>query len=204
MTDNTLLEMCQSAYRKFHSTETALVKIVNDMLLAMDKRMCVMLVMLDLSAAFDTVNHETLLHRMETEYGITGHALHWIESYFANRTQLVSINIVQSTSKPLSTGLPQGSVLGPFGFLPYSSPLFSIAQRHGIELHMYADDTQLYLPFPTNEYDAAVAKMQSCLQDIVNWMNRNCLKLNSDKTEFLIIGSKINTAKIEMIFLSYS
>ena len=84
--------MNQSAYRKKHSCETALVRIVNDILMAMDKKMCVALVMLDLSAAFDTVSHPILLRRLEEDFGVHGSDLLWFESYFSGRTQAVNIN----------------------------------------------------------------------------------------------------------------
>ena len=103
----------QSAYRKHHSIETALVKITNDILEAMDKKLCVGLVLLDLSAAFDTVSHSILLRRLEEDYGVKGASLLWLESYFNNRTQAVNNNGVLSGSTPLSTGMPQGSRIGP-------------------------------------------------------------------------------------------
>ena len=147
---------CQSAYRRFHSTETALVKITNDLLCTMDKRQCALLVMLDLSAAFDTVSHDILFKRLESKYGITNQALSWMKSYFDGRTQSVIKNGHMSEPHYLKTGLPQGSILGPFQFTLYSSPLFDIACGHGIEVHMYTDDTQLYLPFCVKDYEAAM------------------------------------------------
>jgi hypothetical protein len=188
MNNNNLHEPCQSAYRKQHSTETALIKIMNDLLLSLDDNKCVLLVMLDLSAAFDTIDHLILIKRMQNDFGITDKSKNWLQSYFNGRTQFVKIN--QETSKviPLKSGLPQGSILGPFQFLPYTAPLFGIARRHNVTMHMYADDTQLYIPFDDNEYDSAIAVMQDCIQDIRSWMNDNHLKLNDSKTEFLVIG----------------
>ena len=147
-----------------------------------------------LSAAFDTVNHETLLKRMKEMYGVQGQASAWLSSYFFNRCQSVVIQSVMSAPKPPKTGLPQGSILGPFAFLSYSSPLFNIARLHGIHMHMYADDTQLYLPFKPKDYGTATIKMHDCLASIRSWMNHNPLKLNDDKTEFMIIGSHVGGA----------
>ena len=141
-----LHEVCQSAYRTCHSTETALLKIISDLCCAMEEDHCVFLVMLDLSAASDTVNHETLLQRMEKMYGVQEEALAWLSSYFTDHSQSIIIQDSMSTHKPLKTGLPQRSVLGPFVFPSYSSLLFKIAWQHGVEMNMYADDTCITLP----------------------------------------------------------
>ena len=191
-----LHEPCQSAYRKCHSTETALLKINNDLLSALDQNCCALLVMLDLSAAFDTISHSILLERMATTYGVRGDALVWLQSYFSDRSQSVMIDEVMSAAKPLKTGLPQGSLLGPFAFPSYSAPLFAIARNHRVMIHMYADDTQLYLPFQTSDYDSAIKRMEDCLADIRQWMNCNRLKLNDSKTEFMVIGKKASLNKL--------
>ena len=196
-TDNDLFEVCQSAYRKCHSTETALLKIVSDVLSAMDARQCVLLVLLDLSAAFDTVDHDQLVHRLEEDFGISGSVLAWMQSYLDGRTQTVSINGTSSAPQALTVGLPQGSLVGPGEFPTYSSPLFRIARRHGIRIHMYADDTQLYLTFDPANYDEAIQKMEACLRDMKDWMAKNHLKLNEDKTEFMVLGQKSQTRKIQ-------
>ena len=195
MTMNSLHESCQSAYRACHSTETALLKITNDLLCAMDGHNCILLVMLDLSAAFDTVSHSVLLTRMKEVYGVTEDALSWLQSYLADRSQSVIIDGVMSAPKPLTTGLPQGSRIGPFAFPAYSSPLFRIARKHGVEMHMYADDTQLYLKFKPHNYNCAILKMEECLSEIRLWMSENLLKLNK-KTEFMVIGKSNPLSKL--------
>jgi hypothetical protein len=129
-------------------------------------------------------------------YGVTDEALDWLTLYLVERTQYVKINDAESVHKPLKTGLPQGSLLGPFAFPSYTAPLFSIARTHKIEMHMYADDTQLYLPFKPQDYDTALTKMENCLIDIRRWMNENMLKLNDSKTEFMIIGKKSSLRKL--------
>ena len=145
--NNELFPELQSAYSKSHSTETALVKIVNDILLDMNRQHVSLLVLLDLSAAFDTVDHIILLRRLETSFGVTGDALKWIASYLSARSQRVMINGVLSDRFDLSFGVPQGSCLGPLLFSAYASKLFQVIKNHLPNAHAYADDTQLYLSF---------------------------------------------------------
>ena len=109
---NQLNEPLQSAYKPFHSCETALVRVHNDILVAIDKRHCVMLLLLDLSVAFDTVDHDILLTRLHSKYSISGIALEWFCSYLTNRSQFVLIEGCRSQSRELKCGVPQGSVLG--------------------------------------------------------------------------------------------
>ena len=189
MESNSLDENHQSAYRKNHSTETALLKITNDLLCAMDKSRCSILVMLDQSAAFDTVNQDILMQRFQSTYGITGSAHAWLDSYFRHRTQAVSINGKSSHPKELVTGFPQGSVLGPFSYPAYTSPLFEIARGFGIGMHMYADDTQIYEAFHPDQTISAIENLEQCITAIRNWMTQNHLKLNESKTEVLAIGN---------------
>ena len=152
LSTNNLFETYQSAYRRLHSTETALLKVQNDILIALDNKQAVVLLLLDLSAAFDTVCHTTLLKLLKSRYGITGKVLTWMESYLTNRCQAVMINNHISSSRDLSFGVPQGSVLGPTLFSLYIAPMTDIIRQHGLEYHLYADDTQMYLTFnPVNE-----------------------------------------------------
>ena len=120
-----------------------------------------------------------------------------MQSYLTERTQSVMIESASSVPHPLTVGLPQGSLVGPGEFPTYSSPMFHIARKHGIEIHMYADDTQLYISFPPCEYAEAVAKMEGCLTELKQWMSVNHLKLNEEKTEFLVIGQKTSLQKID-------
>ncbi len=197
---NNLMDIYQSAYRMFHSTETALLKVRNDILMEMDKRHTVMLVLLDLSAAFDTIDHTILLNRLEKRCGITGTALRWFTSYLSDRTQSVTVNCSHSGKKPLDYGVPQGSVLGPILFTIYTSALSDILAEDEINYHCFADDTQLYLGFsPTasNAQQEALNKMSSSLNKIKTFMSENRLKLNDDKTEFILIGSKYWLSKLD-------
>ena len=145
--NNELFPELQSAYRKSNSTETALVKIVNDILLDLNRQHVSLLVLLDLSAAFGTVDHTILLRRLETLFGVTGDALKWIASYLSTRSQRVTINDVLSNRFDLSFGVPQGSCLGPLLFSAYASKLFQVIKNHLPNAYAYADDTRLYLSF---------------------------------------------------------
>ncbi len=187
---NSLYEPAQSAYRAGHSTETAVLKVHNDILRSIDDGHCVFLVLLDLSAAFDTVHHETLLRRMEAEFGVVGAAHEWLASYLADRTQAVTISGSKSALIPLTCGVPQGSVLGPDLFSDYSSPVASLIREFNISVHCYADDTQLYCSFKPGITECDVLEtLVRCIDKLRVWMNSNKLKLNDDKTEFMILGS---------------
>jgi exonuclease III len=196
MTTNSLHEPYQSAYRSCHSTETAVLRVYNDTLVAIDDKKCVMLILLDLSAAFDTVEHSLLLQRLEKAFGITGDALTWLTSYFHNRYQSVQISGGCSKPRLLKTGMPQGSVFGPFGFPKYSSPIGVICRQHGIAYHLYADDTQLYIAFSPDDQADATRQLEACIDDIRQWMSTNFLKLNESKTEFLIISSPHDSKRL--------
>ena len=196
MDNNNLFCPIQSAYRPKHSTETALVKIQNDILLHLDSGKGVILVLLDLSAAFDTIDHTILMSRLQSRIGITGPALDWFHSYLADRYQCVHIQGQSSDSVPLVYGVPQGSVLGPFEFLIYMCPVYSIAEKHNISIHQYADDTQLYVAFDFDNQQESLRRMEACVNDIRTWMRLNKLKLNDDKTELIIIAPARHAHKV--------
>ncbi len=198
---NRLYSIFQSAYKTGHSTETALLKVQNDLLRAMDKDEVALLLLLDLSAAFDTVGHDALLERLSARFGISGTALAWFDSYLKGRSQTVIINGVKSESHSLKWGVPQGSVLGPLLFTAYTSPLSDIAEKHDISIHLYADDTQPYLTFKPSislAEEQAVSKLSSFIVELRQWMATNTLKLNDDKTVFLLIGRKAQVNKVSI------
>ena len=123
LTNNNLHETFQSAYKVHHSTETVMVKVQDDILHGIDSNRAVVLFMLDLSAAFDTVSHEILLNRLTQRYGITGSLQKWFASYLLSRTQFVQIECSISSLREVNCGVPQGSVLGPLLYVLYALPV---------------------------------------------------------------------------------
>ena len=143
--NNHLCNPLRSAYRKHHSTESALLKVHNDIIISMDKGEVTALTLFDLSAAFDTIDHATITDRLSVWYGISGQAQIWFSSYSQNRLQSVKIKDTFSDKVTLSYGVPQGSVLGPVLFTLYTTPLSAIISSFDINHHLYADDTQIYM-----------------------------------------------------------
>jgi len=184
------LPLLQSAYRKFHSTETALLKVFSDLCTAIDDGNTCLLGLLDLSAAFDTVDYDILWSRLEITFGVKGSALQWFKSYLSDRTQVVRIAGCCSTASKLRCGVPQGSILGPLLFLLYVSPVTDIIKRHGLWSHCYADDTQIYFYCAPDHMDCLVSVFSTCIAELEDWMSANRLKLNCDKTEIVWVASR--------------
>ena len=131
---------CQSAYRPGHSTETALLKVVNDLFLSHNKGNISVLALLDFSSAFDTIDHPILVHRLHTDFGFTDTVLQWFSSYLTDRTHYISLSNHCSAFTHVHSGVPQGSVLGPILFTMYIKPLSAIIDSHCIIHHSFADD----------------------------------------------------------------
>ena len=162
----------------------------------MDTGKTTALVLRDLSAAFDTLDHSSIIELLSGRYGISGTALNWIRSYLSNWVERVKL--LDKLGEPFKTdyGVPQGSVLGPLLFTLYTTPLSSVISRHNICHHLYADDTQIYLSLSKRNPEMSLSLVQQCLQDVSDWMIASKLKLNPDKAEFILIGTKSTTRQI--------
>ena len=196
---NNLYPIFQSAHRAYHSTETALLKVQNDPLLNMDRGYVTLLVLLDLSSAFDTIDRSILLSRLQHKFEFDGLALSWFKSYLTRRSFIVLVNNVLSNTFDQEWVVPQGSCLGPLLFVLCFSQLFEITGCYLPDVHVYANDTQLYISFSPNDIEEQLnilSAIEDCAAAIRSWMSEDKLKLNDDKTEFLLVGTKQQLAKV--------
>ena len=190
LVDNHLYANLQSAYRRHHSTETALLRVFNDINSAIDNQYECVLVLLDLSAAFDTIDHHTLINRLEKRYGISGLALKWLKSYLKDRKQCVVVDGTYSNPRLVGCGVPQGSVLGPLLFSLYYAPLEDVITAHGIDAMMYADDSQLYVTLKRSNRAVGLEHLEQCIDKVIEWNTQNGLKCNPTKTEVIHFYSR--------------
>ncbi|KAF7239551.1 Ceramide synthase 3 [Varanus komodoensis] len=172
--------------RPGYGTESALVALYDDLCGERDRGSASLLVLLELSAGFDTIDHGILLDRL-AGLGVGGTALQWFRSYLNGQFQKVVLGDFGSVPWQLCHGVPQGSILSPLLFNIYMKPLGEVIRRFRLWSHQYADDTQLYLSLLTNPAEA-VAVLNRCLAEVMDWMRANKLKLNPDKTEVLLMG----------------
>ena len=154
--------------------------------------------LLDLSAAFDTVDHTILLDRLRIRFGVGGGVLGWIRTFLVGRTQQVLYMGRLSSIGRLDFGVPQGSVLGPLLFLLYTAELFEVINRKGLVAHSYADDTQVHLSVPASESPVAVRQFSECIEEIDGWMRSNRLKMNTDKTQLIWIGTRQQLSRVDI------
>ena len=185
-----LYNTCPSAYRPGHSTETALLKVVNDLFLSLIKGNISILALLDFSSAFDTIDHPILVHRLHTDFGFTDPVLQWFSFYLTDRTHYVSLSNHCSAFTHVHSGVPQDSVLGPILFTMYIKPLSAIIDSHSIIHHSFADDLQLQMSAPPDRISELLHSMQSCICDVKAWETANMLKLNDNKKELMLVASK--------------
>lgn len=169
-------------------TETTLLRVFNDLLLTVDAGHPVVLVLLDLSSAFDTVDHDILLLWLEHVVGLKGKVLSWFKSYLTERSFSFSMGNNSSSSAPLRCGVSQGSVLSPMLFSLYLLPLGQIFRNHNISFHCYADDIQIYFPLDL-DLQFPLLPLFNCLRDVRDWQLHNSLTLNENKTEIIIFDS---------------
>jgi hypothetical protein len=194
--EHKLLPRNQSAYRRHHSTETAMLRVLSDALKAVDTRQVTLLTLLDLSAAFDCVDHDLLFKRLEVSCGLTRDVLVWFHSYLGDRTQTVTYEGSVSRSRPVVYGVPQGSVLGPLLFVLYTAEIEDITRRHGLRLHQYADDCQVYCTVPVADTEIGVQRVNTCIAELDEWMSSSRLRLNPSKTQVMWLGSRQQLDKV--------
>ena len=186
---HSLLEPLQSAYQKCHSTETALLHVVSDLLQASDHGCVSILSLLDLSAAFDTTDHNILITRLRSTFGCSGMVLEWFISYPSCRTQSVFVSH-ESAPSGLKRGVQQGSVLGPLLFTLYTHLLSTVICQSGISYHFFADDSQLHNSSVPSGFPVLACCLKDCIEDVAEWMADSKLKMNDDKTELMAIGTR--------------
>jgi hypothetical protein len=187
-----LLPSYQSAYRTHYSTETALLKLHNDILLQLDKKQGVALVMVDLSAAFDTVDHDILLEVLRNKFGVQDVAHKWFSSYLRPRHFTVSVKGHLSKKMQLDFSVPQGSCAGPVLYTTYASTLPEAFSNDSIHISGYADDHAFYRNFTAGDRLSelqCITELEQALDGVIRWMGSNRLKINTSKTEILLITS---------------
>lgn len=208
LVDKNLLTAKQSGFRSKHSCVTALIDVSENIRCELDNNYVNLLVLLDHSKAFDTVNHLLLCKKLKHLFNFSSTAIQMIASYLMGRTQSVYVNNKTSSPLPLTRGVPQGSILGPLLFSIYANDLPD--QLSHCKLHMYADDVQLYLSSPVLAINECVAKINSDLDNVHRWAVGNGLCLNPNKSKCLVIRKRtsgfinhsdimINNQKIEVV-----
>ena len=191
-----MLPRHQSGFCAHHSTESAVLKVISDILGAADQGYVALLGLLDMSAAFDTVDHDILLERLAIFFGMFGTALAWLRFFLTGRSQQVSFNGDFFSIGFITTGVPQGSVLEPLLFLLHSADVPLIANQHGLGIHCYTDDGQIYVFDKAAAAVGMINKVASHIEEIDRWMYSNRLKLNSEKTQFIWPGSRQQLSKV--------
>ena len=202
MDQQDLLPQYQSAYRRNHSCETMLVNITDDILWAFERKKCVAMACIDLSAAFDTVDRDILLEVLRLKFGITDRALDLLESYCGPRGFRVKICDSQSDYSDLHYGVAQGSCLGPVLYSCYASTLIDVIPEE-IDIHGFADDHSFKKEFtPRIDEVVTVTQLENTLVDVKSWMDANRLKMNDAKTECILFGARQQRPKCETTSVS--
>ena len=187
--ENALHNPSQFGYKKHHSCETMLLKLIDDILVGIDKKFGVVVLLVDLSAAFDTVDHGRLLNILEFKYRITGVALLWLRSFLTGRFQRVKVDGILSNALLVSFGVPQGSILGPLLFNLYCSSIDEAFKSAGFTCMGYADDNLGHRLFPAFIAPSTLlVSVSNCLRSIHKWTDENFVKLNPGRTEVMVFG----------------
>ena len=183
--DHNLLSKTQSGFRRMHSTETAVTYFADEMVMNMDKGLVTGSVFIDLAKAFNTVDHDVLLSKLEY-YGVCNQSLQWFKNYFTGRKQFVHIDSWSSEELAVTSGVPQGSILGPLLFIVYINDIPRCVKHCSV--NMYADDTVLYLDGST--VHNLIFYINQDLQCLSEWLEDNNLVLIVSKTKFVLFTSQ--------------
>ena len=189
--ENHLLSNYQSGFRSLHSTSTCLTDVSNRLLQGVDRGQMSGMVFLDLSKAFDTIDHALMLTKLK-DLGFSDAAVNWFRAYLSNRTQSVCVNGVVSDPQPIAFGVPQGSLLGPLLFIAYINDLPSVVNN--CEIQLYADDTLLF--YSSNSISDIEHHLTEDLGSIVSWLESNFLFLNYSKTKIMLVGTHQRLSRV--------
>lgn len=187
---NNIIPIYQSGFRKGHSCTTALLKITNDIVEGFDNSKCTAMILLDMSKAFDSINFELLLAKL-SHYNFSERSVNWFRNYLYGRTQMVRISNNDGNhqiSEPLeiTSGVPQGSILGPILFSIFSADISKIIKYS--KFHMYADDLNIYMSFNCQDFETAKNYINLDLLNINSWANSNSLMINANKTQAIMFS----------------
>ena len=192
---NNLVPKYQSGFRKHHSTESATLRVLSDIYSAIDNGKIALLALLDVSAAFDTVDHDILMDRLAESFGIVGQAHDWLSSFITGRTYSVRFGGTTTSPWRVRSGIPQGSILGPLLYILYTADVAALVESLGFKVHLYADDTQLYDSCSPSDAEALAIRVNTAIEAISGWMLSNRLCLNLDKTKYLWFGTRQQLGK---------
>ena len=171
---------------------------MSDLFSSVDNERISLLALLDVSAAFDTVDHDILLDRLSISFGITGSAFDWMRSFIAGRTQIVHYCGSVSQCAVVRSGVAQGSVLGPLLHVLYTADIQKVVESLGFGVHLYADDTQFHGSCKVSEAADLAGQAVRVVNEIRLWMSSNLLRLNADKTQFILLGTGTFLGKCDM------
>ena len=185
--ENKLLSQFQSGFREKHSTTTAMLKVTDDISTSLEEKGAALLVLLDFKKAFDLVNHKILLNKLSSQFFFSNEALKMMASYLTDRHQRVKCDEQYSPLAKVSLGTPQGGILSALLFSLYINDLPNAVE---VNIHLYADDSQLYCDGSCDNINEIVARMNLNLQKVSDWASENDVKINAEKSHAILFSKK--------------